>query len=72
MTRTRYLLAAVLAALAIGTGLAYAEFNIERTPTSFYPGHWHDEHGGAVNAPAHSGGTDANGCHNGSVPYHCH
>lgn len=21
---------------------------------------------------AHSGGTDANGCHGGSQPYHCH
>lgn len=21
---------------------------------------------------AHSGGTDANGCHAGSQPYHCH
>ncbi|MEM9060401.1 MAG: YHYH domain-containing protein [Pseudomonadota bacterium] len=21
---------------------------------------------------AHSGGTDANGCHAGSKPYHCH
>ncbi|MED5387427.1 MAG: YHYH domain-containing protein [Pseudomonadota bacterium] len=25
--------------------------------------------GGAL---AHSGGTDANGCHAGSKPYHCH
>ncbi|RRQ24521.1 YHYH domain-containing protein [Guyparkeria sp. SCN-R1] len=23
-------------------------------------------------AHAHSGGTDANGCHGGSKPYHCH
>jgi hypothetical protein len=25
-----------------------------------------------VEATAHSGGTDANGCHAGSQPYHCH
>ena len=25
-----------------------------------------------VSAHAHSGGTDANGCHAGSQPYHCH
>lgn len=24
------------------------------------------------NALAHSGGTDSNGCHSGSQPYHCH
>ncbi|MBX3608694.1 MAG: YHYH domain-containing protein [Hydrogenophaga sp.] len=23
-------------------------------------------------AHAHSGGTDKNGCHSGSQPYHCH
>ncbi|WP_139707448.1 YHYH domain-containing protein [Aeromonas allosaccharophila] len=23
-------------------------------------------------AQAHSGGTDANGCHAGTKPYHCH
>jgi len=27
---------------------------------------------GPVVASAHSGGTDANGCHAGSQPYHCH
>ena len=26
----------------------------------------------SVNATAHSGRTDANGCHAGSQPYHCH
>ncbi|MBA4274919.1 MAG: YHYH domain-containing protein [Alphaproteobacteria bacterium] len=26
----------------------------------------------ATNVFAHSGGTDANGCHAGSQPYHCH
>lgn len=27
---------------------------------------------GAINVEAHSGGLDANGCHAGSKPYHCH
>ena len=26
----------------------------------------------ASNVAAHSGGTDANGCHAGTQPYHCH
>lgn len=25
-----------------------------------------------IDAPQHSGGTDAYNCHNASVPYHCH
>ena len=72
MTHRKGLMFATLVALAIGSGIAYAGYSGERTPTDFYPGHWHDEHGDAVNAPAHSGGTDAAGCHNGSVAYHCH
>ena len=27
---------------------------------------------GAETVEAHSGGTDQNGCHAGSKPYHCH
>lgn len=72
MTRSRIFLLAALSVVALGSGLAYAGFSGERTPSEFYPGHWHDEHGDAVDAPAHSGGTDAYGCHNGSVAYHCH
>jgi hypothetical protein len=38
---------------------------------SFYPGHTHK--GESTNgAPGHSGRTDRYGCHNKSVPYHCH
>ena len=43
----------------------------KRKDTQFYKGHTHDNgetHGG----PQHSGGTDKWGCHNASVPYHCH
>ncbi len=40
--------------------------------TNYSPGHTHDESGITHGAVQHSGGTDANGCHNASVPYHCH
>lgn len=40
-------------------------------PGNFYKGHTH-HNGETIGAPQHSGGTDKNGCHNGSVPYHCH
>jgi len=40
-------------------------------PAEFYTGHTHLS-GGTQGAPAHSGGTNASGCHNASVPYHCH
>ncbi len=41
--------------------------------TQYSPSHWHDEHGDTQGgAVSHSGGTDAYGCHNASVPYHCH
>lgn len=46
--------------------------NIERQPVTFYSGHTHDKNGHALGAPAHSGGLDRKGCHNKSVPYHCH
>ena len=66
----------LLSILAIGTisGAAYAFLgqNPERTPVVFYEGHTHGEQGEAVGAPQHSGGTDKYGCHNASVPYHCH
>lgn len=62
--------AAVLSVFVIGA--AYASFYDGRTPVDFYVGHTHGERGEAIGAPAHSGGTDSNGCHNASVPYHCH
>lgn len=52
--------------------VAYAALiNNTREPTEFYKGHTH-ENGEVIGAPSHSGGTDSYGCHNGSVPYHCH
>jgi|JI10StandDraft_1071094.scaffolds.fasta_scaffold177502_3 hypothetical protein len=60
----------LLVGLGIAGAAAAATIN-PRTPVAFFDGHWHDEHG-THGGPAHSGGTDAFGCHNGSVPYHCH
>jgi hypothetical protein len=58
----------VLAVLALGYG-AFA-FS-QRKPVEFFKGHSHVD-GITVGAPEHSGGTDRWGCHNASVPYHCH
>lgn len=69
MTQTKVILAIGAVAL-IGIGTAYAQ-GLVRTPVAFFKGHWHDEQG-THDAPQHSGGLDRNGCHNGSVPYHCH
>lgn len=63
----------VLSVLSLGIA-ASASFAFlgQRTPVEFYSGHRHDEQGVTHNAPQHSGGTDKYGCHNASVPYHCH
>ena len=62
-----------IAAILFAGSTAYAlkDWSHQKTPTEFYSGHIHVEDitGGA---PQHSGGTDRYGCHNGSVPYHCH
>lgn len=39
--------------------------------TVFYQDHSHNSEE-TIGAPQHSGGTDRFGCHNASVPYHCH
>ena len=69
---SRKFLMAVAALALIGTGVAYSGFGGERKPVEFYKGHTHGIDGHAINAPEHSGGTDEYGCHNASVPYHCH
>jgi len=64
----------VIVLVVVGiAGLAYAGLNqsLQHEPVDFYPGHSHLE-GSTHGAPSHSGGTDRFGCHNGSVPYHCH
>lgn len=55
----------------IGTGIAYANGVTPRQAVLYYSGHTHED-GGTQGAPSHSGGTNSAGCHNGSVPYHCH
>lgn len=66
----------VLIILAIAemstVAVAKSNWTWQKNPVVFYDGHTHDKDGRAVNAPEHSGGLDAYGCHNASVPYHCH
>tara|TARA_R110000824_G_C14993836_1_gene655495 strand:+ start:468 stop:683 length:216 start_codon:yes stop_codon:yes gene_type:complete len=50
----------------------YASFFGSHMSPAFYVGHTHGADGEAIGAPSHSGGTNAAGCHNKSVPYHCH
>ena len=63
----------ILAAIAMmGTaGIAYSSFS-GKQPVVYYQGHTHDADGTTHGAPAHSGGTNSQVCHNASVPYHCH
>ena len=61
----------IVAAIAVTAAAASAEFGGARQPVAFYTGHSHE--GEQTNgAPEHSGGLDRYGCHNASVPYHCH
>ena len=64
--------ALVIMIVVAAGGAAYAGYFEFKTPVAFYKGHSHDEMGNTIGAPQHSGGTDSNGCHNASVPYHCH
>ena len=67
----KLIFAAITLIGAIGTGLVYADAGIQRTVFSFFDGHTHDD-AQTFGAPSHSGGLDRYGCHNKSVPYHCH
>ena len=69
---SRRALLAVATLLALSAGAALAGLMMPRVPIEFYKGHTHTEDGETIGGPQHSGGTDAKGCHNGSVPYHCH
>lgn len=55
----------------IGAGVVVANVISPKIAIEFYKGHTHDAEG-THGAPSHSGGTNRAGCHNGSVPYHCH
>lgn len=64
--------AALAAATLIGGSMAYSLYaGNPREPTAYYIGHRH-QHDATVGAPSHGGGLDRYGCHNASVPYHCH
>ena len=64
-------LIAIAGAVALASAGAFAAFEDGKKPVEFFTGHTH--HGDeTVGAPQHSGGLDRNGCHNRSVPYHCH
>lgn len=74
MNKTKMIFISLLSILFICAGVVYATINDnprKKEITSFFTGHHHIEHE-TVDAPQHSGNTDAYGCHNGSVPYHCH
>ena len=62
---------ATLIVSAIGGGFVYANVGNPRTAVEFFKGHTHDGEQ-TVGAPSHSGGLDRYGCHNRSVPSHCH
>ena len=60
-------------AIIVAGGVAYAFSSNPRYKEikPFYEGHTHEGRS-AIDFPQHSGGTDRYGCHNASVPYHCH
>lgn len=75
MGKKSILITLTLFAVIGGSTVTFALFdnqNERRTPVEFYSGHSHDANGTAIDAPQHSGGLDRKGCHNKSVPYHCH
>lgn len=67
----KLLIAALTLIAVVGGGIVYADAGIQRSVFSFFDGHTHDGEY-TVGAPSHSGGLDRFGCHNKSVPYHCH
>ena len=64
-------IAAVLVVGAVGGGLVFASVGNTRAVVDFFQGHTHDGDD-TFGAPSHGGGLDRYGCHNKSVPYHCH
>lgn len=70
-TKHRIIIAFTAATAIIGTAYALTSNPRAGEIVAFNPGHTHED-GGTHGAPQHSGGTDKYGCHNASVPYHCH
>lgn len=62
------------AGLLLAAGIAYAGLSNPRAGeiVEFFGAHTHSAYSATIGAPQHSGGTDRYGCHNASVPYHCH
>lgn len=71
MKITRKSLLAAIGAVALASAAAYAGLADNRKPVEFFTGHTHQGNE-TTGAPEHSGGLDRKGCHNKSVPYHCH
>jgi hypothetical protein len=69
--RRALIIAFSLGAFALVSGFTVTYFG-QRERAEFYLGHTHGEDGDTHGAPQHSGGLDRYGCHNASVPYHCH
>lgn len=70
--KKKLIVVASAAIIALSVGAAYAVSGEHRVPTEYFVGHTHADDGGTVGAPQHSGGLNRQGCHNASVPYHCH
>lgn len=71
MKVTRKSFFGIVSAVALASAAAYAGLGDGKKPVEFFAGHTH-QGSETVGAPEHSGGLDRNGCHNKSVPYHCH
>ena len=71
MKKRLLILLALSAFIASSMTLVYRANSEYPDAIEYFKGHYHKDrvtHG----APEHSGGTNKQGCHNGSVPYHCH
>lgn len=71
MNIKKWFVIAIATADVVGATVVVANVLNPRIAVEFYNGHTHDAEG-THGAPSHSGGTNSAGCHNGSVPYHCH
>lgn len=69
MKKAKVVVIGMLAITAIG--VVNADMLNPRQAITFFAGHTHDAEG-THGAPSHGGGLDKYGCHNKSVPYHCH
>jgi|GEM_PF-882102 len=71
MKKAKVMALSMLALVVIGVSVVNADMLNPRQPVTFFGGHTHDAEG-THGAPSHGGGLDKYGCHNKSVPYHCH